>query len=114
MNTKSIIKKTPHSKSTDTDVYGNMIIKKKLVWCFENDNHNARLVKRWVYLSEIYVKEYKQGEYDNDMTRDDMRNYHVDVWSQKVKNYKMFGLFKTNYELKELQNRSTIDIFLEV
>lgn len=113
MQTECTIKKTPHAKSKELDVFGNQIIKRKLVWCFDH-GPNSKLVKRWVHISEVYVRQYHQDDHDNEMTSKDVRDYHIDVWSQKTRNYKRHGQFKTNYELKELKNRATIEIFMGV
>lgn len=114
MITELTVKKTPHAKSKNLDLFGNQIVKRKMVWCFENDNPDSRLVRRLTHISKIYVREYRQTIGDDSLEMNDVRNYHVDVWAQMTKNYKKCGKFKTNYELRELSNRSNLSDFIEV
>jgi hypothetical protein len=97
MNTTITFRKTPHA--VKTDLWGDKFIMTVEAWCFENGNVDDKLVMRQIPICQCFVKPGRQDIPDYELTLNDVRPYHVDVWSAKAKNQKKTGFFMTDYEL---------------
>jgi hypothetical protein len=107
MHTVITYRKTPHA--TVNTIYGTTGTDMVNAWCFENGNIDDKLVKKWIPKSQCYVKENLQDLPDYAFTSSDIRKFHVDVWNEKAKNYKRYGKFRTNYQLRLIQEQSTLE-----
>ena len=99
MKTVITSRKTPHAAKTD--LFGDKFVMQVWAWCFENGNLSDRLIRKRIPICRCYVKSGRQHIPDNELTLDDVRPYHVDVWNAKSKNLKKHGFFKVDYELDE-------------
>jgi hypothetical protein len=115
MNTEITYKKTPHAVCNT--IYGTTGVDVIHAWCFENDDINDRLVKKWISKAQCYVQSGLQELPDYLFKEAYIRKYHVDVWNQKAKNYRIYNKFLTNYELQkyfqeEESNKVAADILI--
>ena len=115
MKTVITYRKTPHAKVNT--IFGTIGTDLVNAWCFEHNNIEDKLVKRWISKAQCYVKANNQDLPDYLFTSNDIRKYHIDVWNQKALNYKKYGKFLTNYELKifskkEKENEEASNILL--
>jgi hypothetical protein len=78
-------------------------------WCFESGDVEDKIIKKWIPKSQCYVKSGLQDLPDYAFTCSDIRKFHVDVWNEKAKNYKRYGKFRTNYQLRLIQEQSTLE-----
>jgi len=109
---KTVIRdrKTPHSVTSN--LWGGLSTDLIWAWCFEHDDVNDPLVKKYIPKSQVYVKSYKQDIEDNCFREKDLRRYHVDVWNEKTKNLERCGKFLVNYEIEDLFDRNTLECFM--
>ena len=99
MNTVITSRKTPHA--VKKDLFGERFIATIEAHCFETGKVDASVILKRIPIAQCYVKEGCQGIADYDLTTNDVRPYHVDVWNAKAKNLKKFGVFKTNWEINQ-------------
>lgn len=111
MKTKIRDRKTPHAVTAN--LYGGKSTDMVWAWCFENDDPDGRIIKKYVPMTNAYVNENTQELPDDKFRKADIRKFHVDVWNQKAYNHRTHGKFMTNFELSEYQNRSDLGKFLE-
>jgi len=99
MNTVITCKKTPHAVCNTLS--GTTGVDLVHAWCFENDDINDRLVKKWISKAQCYVNSGLQDLPDYLFREADIRKFHIDVWNEKSKNYRRYKKFLTNFELQE-------------
>jgi hypothetical protein len=104
MNTVITSRKTPHA--VKKDLFGERFVATIDARCFNRGNVNDQVVIKRIPIAQCYVNEGCQDIPDNELTVNDVRPYHVDVWNAKAKNLKKFGIFKTNWEINEYLNYS--------
>lgn len=97
MNTVISWRKTPHV--VKKDIFGDKFIATIRAQCFEFGNKEDRVVYKVIPLCQCYVKPGRQHIPDYELTIDDVRPYHVDVWNAKSTNMKKHGMFLTDYEI---------------
>lgn len=101
LHTEHSGRKTPHAVTDN--LYGGKSIDTVWAWCFENDNPDGRLVRKHISKSNCYVAENNQDLEDYKFKDSDIRKWHTAVWNQKSMNLEKHGFFKTNYEIKRMQ-----------
>lgn len=104
-------RKTPHA-ITD-NLFGGKSVDMVWAWCFEHNDPDGKLIKKYIPKSKCYVKPNTQEIPDDEFKATNLRKWHTAVWNQKSANYKKFGFFKSNYEIKELLSRASFETFLE-
>ena len=100
-------RKTPHAVADN--IYGGKSV--DVIWaeCFDNDDENAKTIHKYISKSNCYVKAKCQETPDDKFRETDVRKVHTAVWNQKSANQKKYGVFKTNYEIKEQVERASLD-----
>jgi len=71
-------------------------------------DRNGKLEK----VDKFYTKSYRQGVDERGLYKNDFRPYLTDDWNEACRNQKKGLGFKTNVELEEIRNRTTIDMFI--
>jgi hypothetical protein len=71
-------------------------------------DRNGKLEK----VDKFYTKSYRQDVDERELYKKDFRPYLTDDWNEACRNLKKGFGFKTNAELEEIRNRTTVDMFL--
>ena len=104
--TKHTGRKTPHAMADN--VYGGKSVDKVWAFCFKQGDPDAELIKKYIPKSNCYTKPGTQNLPDDKFKSTDIRKWHTSVWNQKSANYAKFGMFKTNYEIREFFERASL------
>jgi len=103
-------RKTPHA--VVNNIYGGKSVEKIWAECFDDGDENAKTIHKHITKSNCYVKAKHQNTPDDEFRDSDIRKMHTAVWNQKSANFKKYGMFKTNYEIKQYMNTPSLDKFL--
>lgn len=103
-------RKTPHA--VVDNIYGGKSVDMVWAWCFENDDPEAKLIKKHIPKSKCYTNPGTQDLPDDKFKTTDIRKWHTAVWNQKSANHKQWGVFKTNYEINDILKQATLVNFM--
>ena len=104
-------RKTPHAIADN--IYGGKSVDMVWAWCFKHDDPDGMLIKKYIPKSKCYTNAGTQDLPDDKFKATDIRKWHTLVWNQKSSNHKKLGVFKTNYEIREILDRASLTNFLE-
>jgi hypothetical protein len=72
----------------------------------------CKVSKKYLQADEFYTKQYRQDTDPRSLNIDDFRSVCKEVWDQQVKNQRAGLGWKSDAELEEEKNKSTLENFI--